>query len=322
MEKSREIREKRKSTIFRLCYTKVVKTPIKRCVNNVFLFIFTQADSEVRLQVSERYLNLNSVKNARELGGIPLSGGRIVRKGLLIRAGRLSELSSEDRIALSQQWKLTEIIDLRNSAEIAEHPNQTIPGVTTHVVPIFPNGEVGVTREDHGMDMIDLCICVANKYRNGGARRLLEGLYPKMACNESCLKGIRHFFDILLDHRYGAVLWHCTSGKDRTGVTAALLLLALGASWETVLEDYLQTNIQTQQQREALCQGMADRNVAPELIEEIRTIESVDPVYLETCRHLIEEKYGSMDQFFVQALGLTEEKRIRLQRKYTCQATL
>ena len=271
--------------------------------------------------MSDRYLNLNSVKNARELGGIPLSDGRIVRKGILIRAGRLSELSSEDRIALSQQWKLSEIIDLRNNAEIAEHPNQVLPGVTTHVVPIFSGGEVGVTREDHGMDVIDLCICVANKYRNGGARRLLEGLYPKMVREESCLKEIRHFFQILLDHQEGSVLWHCTSGKDRTGVTAALLLLALGASWETVLEDYLQTNIQTQQQREALCQGMADRNVAPELIEEIRTIESVDPVYLETCRRLIEEKYGSFDQFFVRALGLTEEKRIRLREKYTRSAT-
>ena len=103
--------------------------------------------------------------------------------------------------------------------------------------------------------------------------------------------------------------------------TAALLLLALGASWETVLEDYLLTNIQTKQQRETMCQGMARRDVAPELIEEIRTIESVEPVYLETCRRLIEEKYGSLDPFFVRALGLTEEKRIRLREKYTCSAT-
>ena len=275
----------------------------------------------MRKRVSDRYLDLKSLKNARELGGIPLSGGRMVRKGLLIRAGRLSELSSEDRIALTQQWKLSEVIDLRNSTEIAEHPNQVLPGVTTHVVPIFSGGEIGVTREDHGMDVIDLCICVANKYRNGGARRLLEGLYPKMVREESCLKEIRHFFQILLEHQEGAVLWHCTSGKDRTGVTAALLLLALGASWETVLEDYLLTNIQTKQQREALCQGMTRRDVAPELIEEIRTIESVDPVYLETCRRLIEAKYGSLDPFFVRALGLTEEKRIRLREKYTCSAT-
>ena len=269
----------------------------------------------------DRYLDLKSVKNARELGGIPLSNGRVVRKGLLIRAGRLSELTSQDRIALTEQWKLSEIIDLRNNVEIAEHPNQVLPGVTTHVIPIFSSGEVGVTREDHGMDIIDLCICVANKYRNGGARRLLEGLYPKMVCEESCLKEIRRFFQILLEHQEGSVLWHCTSGKDRTGVTAALLLWALGASWETVLEDYLLTNTQTKQQRESLCQGMAHRDVAPELIEEIRTIESVDPVYLETCRRLIEEKYGSMDQFFVLALGLTEEKRIRLQEKYTCCVT-
>lgn len=272
--------------------------------------------------MSDRYLNLNSVKNARELGGIPLSDGRIVQKGLLIRAGRLSDLSPEDRVTLTEQWKLAEIIDLRNSAEIAEHLNQRIPGVTTHTVPIFSGGEVGVTREDHGMDMIDLCIRVANKYRNGGARRLLEGLYPKMVCQEQCLDAIRRFFQVLLDHQNGSVLWHCTSGKDRTGVTAALLLLALGASWETVLEDYLLTNVQTKQQRDALCQGMAGRNVAPELIEEIRTLESVDPVYLETCRRLMEEEYGSIDQFFVRALGLTEAKRIRLQEKYTCHATM
>ena len=171
------------------------------------------------------------------------------------------------------------------------------------------------------MDPISLCICIAKKYRNGGARRLLEGLYPRMVSQESCLMAIRRFFQILLEHGEGAVLWHCTSGKDRTGVTAALLLLALGASWETVLEDYLLTNTQTQQQRESLCRGMARRGAAPGLIEEIRTLESVDPVYLETCRRLIEAQYGSMDRFFDQALGLTEEKRVRLREKYTCCAT-
>lgn len=271
--------------------------------------------------VSERYLDLENVKNARELGGIPLSGGRTVRKGLLIRAGRLSDLSPRDRIELKERWKLSAVIDLRNSAEIAEHPNQSMPGVTTHRVPIFSGGEIGVTREDHGMDPISLCIRIADKYRGGGARRLLESLYPKMVSQESCLEAVRRFFQILLEHGEGAVLWHCTSGKDRTGVTAALLLLALGASWETVLEDYLLTNTQTRRQREALCRGMARRGAAPELIEEIRTLESVDPVYLETCRRLIEDRYGSMDAFFTEALDLTEEKRLRLREKYTCCAT-
>lgn len=271
--------------------------------------------------MSDRYLDLDNVKNARELGGIALSGGRIVRKGLLIRAGRLSDLSPRDRAVLTQQWKLSAVIDLRNSAEIAEHPNQILPGVTTYRVPIFSGGEIGVTREDHGMDPVSLCIRIANKYRGGGARRLLEGLYPKMVSQESCLDAVRRFFRILLEHGDGAVLWHCTSGKDRTGVTAALLLLALGASWETVLEDYLLTNTQTQRQREALCRGMICRGTPPELIEEIRTLESVDPVYLETCRRLIEDQYGSMDAFFTEALDLTEEKRARLREKYTCCAT-
>lgn len=271
--------------------------------------------------VSDRYLDLENVRNPRELGGIALSGGRIVRKGLLIRAGRLSDLSPRDRAVLTEHWKLSAVIDLRNSAEIAEHPNQPLPGVTTHRVPIFSGGEIGVTREDHGMDPISLCICIANKYRGGGARHLLEGLYPRMVSQESCLEALRRFFRILLEHREGAVLWHCTSGKDRTGVTAALLLLALGASWETVMEDYLLTNTQTRLQRENLCRGMARRGAAPELIEEIRTLESVDPVYLETCRRLIEGQYGSMDNFFDQALGLTEEKRILLREKYTCCAT-
>jgi len=117
VEKSREIREMRKSTIFRLCYTEIVKIPIKRRVNGEFLFILRRRNRGMRKHVSDRYLDLKSLKNARELGGIPLSGGRMVRKGLLIRAGRLSELSSEDRITLTQQWKLSEIIDLRNNED-------------------------------------------------------------------------------------------------------------------------------------------------------------------------------------------------------------
>lgn len=264
------------------------------------------------------YIRLDGVQNARELGGLPLANGRSVRRGCLIRSGRLSDMTEQDRLLLSEQWHVTHILDLRNQQEAAEHPDLALPGAQYCFLPVFSSKEIGVTREDGNRDIAEKAIAVATMHRGGGARRLLEGIYPKMVLEENCLQQIRRFFGILLDNEEGAVIWHCTSGKDRTGVTAALLLSALGASWETVIEDYLQTNEQVRDYREGLCRAMQERGAQDDLIEEIRVLESVDRRYLDNCRQLIEQRYGGMEAFLEVQLGLTPERRSRLQEKYTC----
>ena len=75
----------------------------------------------------------------------------------------------------------------------------------------------------------------------GGARTYLADTYRTMISSEPSLEAMREFFDVLLEDD-GAVLWHCTQGKDRTGVAAAAILLALGVDRDEIMRDYMRTN--------------------------------------------------------------------------------
>ena len=70
----------------------------------------------------------------------------------------------------------------------------------------------------------------------------MEG-YQQMYLPEDGIAMFRGFFKELLDADGGAVLWHCVSGKDRTGNATMLLLTVLGVDKETIIEDFLLTNL-------------------------------------------------------------------------------
>ncbi|MBP3702120.1 MAG: tyrosine-protein phosphatase, partial [Lachnospiraceae bacterium] len=176
-------------------------------------------------QKCSREIALEGVLNVRELGGLPLQDGRMVAHGRLIRTGRLSEMTEQDKKILLDQWHVTTIVDLRNDAEVQEHPDPELGEATYHQVPIFPGIASGISKEDGGaMTMEAKTLALASRYSGGRASQLLEGMYPKMVTEEFCIQGIRTFFEKLLEHGDGALIWHCTSGKDRTGLTGALLL--------------------------------------------------------------------------------------------------
>lgn len=100
------------------------------------------------------------------------------------------------------------------------------------------------------------------------------------------------------------LLIHCTSGKDRTGFGAALILLALGADRATVLEDYVLTN----QYRRDLGFLLA-RNPDPDVAA---MLTAAQPKYLETALAAIDEQFGSTDAYLERGLGLTPARRARL----------
>lgn len=266
---------------------------------------------------STRILPLEGILNARELGGLPLRNGRQVKRGCLIRAGRLYGMTKEDQRILEQEWNVTDILDLRNAGEIAEYPDPALSKALFYHVPFFPGEEKGISKEEGEKGKIAWALRTARSLQGGGARRLLQEMYPDMVRNPYCLNGIREFFRLLSAHEEGALLWHCTSGKDRTGLSCALLLYVLGASWETIEEDYLLTNIQIQSYRDWLCEGMRKQGAEPDLIRQIYDLESVESDYLESCLSVIRQQYGSMDCFVAEILGLNEDIQETLLKKYT-----
>ncbi|MBE5971533.1 MAG: tyrosine-protein phosphatase [Lachnoclostridium sp.] len=265
-----------------------------------------------------RVISLDGALNARDLGGLPLKDGRYVKKGKLIRSGRLSDLTEQDKNILVHDWNVTTIVDLRNDQEISEHPDVTLDGVSLKNICLLSGEKKAISREDYGLSMSLFAINRAKSLlEDGGSKKLLEGMYGQMAENEECIDRIRDFFELLLLQEDGSLIWHCTSGKDRTGVLGVLLLLLLGADLEVAKEDYLYTNEQNHTYRENLLERMRKRGAEENVIEEMRILESVDWIYIESFLNTLVNRYGSIDLFLTNVIGMDAECRRKLLEIYT-----
>lgn len=223
--------------------------------------------------------------NLRGLGGIAVDGGRTVRRGALYRSAALGELTDDERMALAA-LRLRSIIDLRNNREREAHPT--------------PWRELGCqaywTRDHQPQGAGDLSdLLVDDRLTAESARDLMLGVYQTLPYRN--LEALRQLF-LKAGQGEGPILFHCTSGKDRTGMSAALVLSALGAPREAVAEDYLATlNFE-------ILASPAFRAAPPERRAALAPIYGVSREYLDVMFAAIEARDGSLDGFLHRTLEL------------------
>mgnify|MGYP002620779075 FL=1 len=161
------------------------------------------------------------IQNKRDLGGLETEDGKRIKPRCLIRSAHLYQATGADLDGIAT------IIDLRTPGERSQAPDQTY-GREYLPLPVFTDEQAGISHETEVStqllpEMTDL-------YRQ-----------VVIECADSFGKILR----AIMEHDYskGAVLWHCTEGKDRCGLTSALILESLGVSREAIMEDYLKTNL-------------------------------------------------------------------------------
>ena len=171
---------------------------------------------------------LPSIRNIRDLGQTKTADGHAIRPNCLIRSAHLGEASPEDLNRLREDHRLRAVIDLRTERERLEQPDHT-EGLEYLPLPVIENLSAGITHEKNAED---------EEFPD------MAYLYRRMMSKPGNQVGFRRALHTIFtwDYSAGAVLWHCTVGKDRCGMTAALVLEALGVSREAILADYLVSN--------------------------------------------------------------------------------
>ena len=161
------------------------------------------------------------IANMRDLGGLRTADGRTVRKGMLVRSAQLFHAEEEDLRGIST------VIDLRTPGEQREAPDH-VHGRELLSMPLFDDVTAGISHESGADDM--------------GIPDMAP-LYARLM--RECAPSFGRVLTAVMAHDFstGAVLWHCTEGKDRCGMTTALILEALGVDRAAILEDYLKTNL-------------------------------------------------------------------------------
>ena len=161
------------------------------------------------------------ISNMRDLGGTPAAGGKTVRPGMLVRSAALYEAEESDLAGIST------VIDLRTPEERIKAPDRYW-GREYLTLPVFERAEVGISHEN-GVSVPEVPD--------------MGTLYGLLAKN--CPDAFARILGAVISHDYtkGAVLWHCSEGKDRCGMTAALVLMLLGVSIDEIMKDDLKTNV-------------------------------------------------------------------------------
>ncbi len=184
------------------------------------------------------HMTLTGVDNARDLGGMPTKDGRI-KKRRLLRSGALGEATAADMKQLIRMHDMEYVVDLRTPFEV-EHDPDPLPlmaGVEYVNMPALSQGAiVTMGRFSAAKDQKLL------REFTGHPFATIQDLYPKALLGETGIETYGRFLHDLLSAE-GATLWHCTQGKDRTGIAAILVEHILGVPEEAILADYLATNL-------------------------------------------------------------------------------
>lgn len=265
-----------------------------------------------------RRIELEGSLNTRDLGGYPTMDKRHVKSGKLIRSGALAKLTDRDIEVLKDKYNLKTDIDFRTDMEVKQKPDPVIEGVRYIRNPILGESAMGVTMENMGS--LEEVIVKATEFftsQGGNVADYMGATYKQLAGNEYSVSQYKKFFDILIEQKEGAVLWHCSAGKDRVGVGTALVLSALNVSRDVIMKDYLLTNTFLQKETDGLVAEVAKFSSSTEVQEAAAILNRVEESYLLMVFQSIDKNYGSMEAFLEQRMALTKEKRELLKEKYT-----
>lgn len=247
-----------------------------------------------------RTVEIESVANFRDVAGTGLAlpdGGRMAT-GAVYRSGKLATISRADLKRLGKLG-LSDVIDLRTDAVAARAPDPDVSGAKHHLVNVFAvHRTASVTFRS---------VSSAEAQR----RRMNVDFVADRAQRRQIAKVLR-----LIAEADGAVLVHCTEGKDRTGWISALLQLVAGADREQVMVEYLKSNeyrkdlIDEAYRKERAAHGTAAAKVQ-------RALLRVDRSYLNAGLAEVDRRYGGLDGYLSQGLGLPEGTLAKLRARLT-----
>ena len=251
-------------------------------------------------------MRFRTVLNFRDLGGLKTRDGQRLKKGKIFRSGSLYSFNNMERQAI-RDLHLRCILDLRSKSEVEAYPDPVFAGVKM----LQHSGVVST-----GGEQIDFS--PAGMYQIGeNAQKQYERLmhyYEQMPfANES--------FHVLMQailQRNVPLLFHCATGKDRTGVAAMIVEMALNVKEEEIFQDYMASNQYHQHALAQILQKHAGEIVDhPELERLLRMRAGVIAEAGHRVLQSIKERCGYFDAYIQQEYQWSQAE-IEAARHFYC----
>lgn len=254
----------------------------------------------------DRQPRFEGIRNIRDLGGLKAAGGLVTGHRRLYRSGDLSRMTQKD-LRQFAELNIGEIHDLRLAEEVELYPTATGIAGAHHIYglrvidleSVFEAAKSG--RRDFTAE--DAAAVVTAGYETA-----IERLRPELA----------RIFDRLSQSGDGAALIHCMTGKDRTGITVALILAALGVREEAIVEDYVltQRHIRAEEEAEKTARILGRNRLGPVNVSVLRPVFEARRDYIVATLRVLNAKFGGIETYVTQSLGLPSEASRRLRERF------
>lgn len=243
-------------------------------------------------------MTFDVIDNLRDLGGLVNTDGKAIKSGLFIRSASLFGISDGDVKKLTDDMRLKTVIDLRSDFERDEKPDREMNGVRNLHIPVFSETVLGITRDKISVE------------RLGQSPWLdMPLLYRGMIDHPMAVEGFSKVLGIIMAHPTdGAVLWHCSAGKDRCGMVSLLVERMLGIDMDSIFDDYMETNKTASAVADMVFEGYIAKGVPRPAAEKIRSLFVADKAYLEAALSEAEQHYGGIDGFIHDGLKISDEQ--------------
>lgn len=237
-----------------------------------------------------RRLMLQGAVNVRDIGGYPTQGGQLTRAGVFLRADNLDRLTDADQQMLLD-YGVRRIIDLRSLPELQNFPD--VFAQSPHVI----YQHLPLLEDKPQMAFVE---AMPSHYE----------VYVHLL--DQCQPQIRAVLETLATADAACTLYHCTGGKDRTGVISALLLGLAGVDAVTIAQDYALTGDYLAPRVAQWRQRAVD---AGEDMERFDRLMLTNPDVMRRTLVYLHEHYGSIPDY-VKAIGLTDSAIDQLRNRF------
>lgn len=248
--------------------------------------------------VANRVIEMNNIKNFRDIGGYFTTDEKQIKWGQIYRSGNLSNATLYDQEKI-RRLKIKTVIDFRSEKTIATYPILLHPSIKRVSIPLTPMDA----------EKLDDQLLKNNNFSRSDAILYVQEAYVDIIENHKEQFG--EMFDILTNQANYPLLFSGSLGKDGVGLASFLILYSLGVSQSTLEQDYMLSN-----QLIDPANSRIDARHLPESMQEaITAMLTVNKSYLNYVIEHINKKYGSVDNYLEKELRVTSGKKSLL-RKY------
>jgi len=259
-----------------------------------FFFGFKNKNGE-KFIASERLIPMENTSNFRDLGGIPTEDGRVLKWGKIFRSGKLSKLSKRD-LDYFNTLGINTVVDFRDDVEVEKDKTLTPNNREVKIIRT-PIGD----RSGNMQSQLRKQIKSANQDDFDSEKFVADVMRQFI---DSFAYQYQPFLEIVAETKNTPILFHCTAGKDRTGLGTALILGMLGVEREVIFNDFMMSNYYRNKDINKTLRKtslVAKQRITQPLVE-------VKKSYIISAFEAIDDKYGSLEYFFEKEYGFDAKK--------------